>query len=118
MANVVAFVPDLLFGSSVQSAVGAAGHSCRLLAAVREGDLADADALIVDLSADAPQRLRVADVAIERGLPTLAFYAHVEADVRKAALDAGVDIVVPRSRMAREGASLVQRLLEGRAGEP
>jgi hypothetical protein len=112
MASVVAFVPDLLFGSTVQSAVAAAGHSCRLLAAVRDADLAEADAVIVDLTADAQERLGVAGTAIERGLPTLAFYAHVEADVRTAALGAGVDIVVPRSRMAREGAALVQRLLE------
>ena len=54
-----------------------------------------------------PPRLAVAAPAIERALPTLAFYSHVEADVRAAARRAGVGLVVPRSRMAREGASLV-----------
>src|ERR687898_899597 len=34
---------------------------------------------------------------------TLAFYSHVDADVRRRALAAGFDLVVPRSRMAREG---------------
>ena len=41
---------------------------------------------------------------------TLGFFAHVQPEVRKAALAAGVDLVVPRSRMHREGADLVARL--------
>ena len=45
------------------------------------------------------------------GTRTLGFYSHVEADVRGRAEAAGFDLVVPRSRMAREGASLVPRLL-------
>ncbi len=44
---------------------------------------------------------------------TLAFYSHVEVDVRARAEQAGFDLVVPRSRMAREGASLVSRLVQG-----
>ena len=44
---------------------------------------------------------------------TLAFYSHVEAHVRVQAVQAGFDLVIPRSRMAREGASLVTRLVEG-----
>jgi hypothetical protein len=44
-------------------------------------------------------------------VPVLAFYSHVEGDVRERAEAAGFDLVVPRSRMAREGASLADRLL-------
>jgi hypothetical protein len=44
---------------------------------------------------------------------TLAFYSHVEADVRARATEAGFDLVVPRSRMAREGPALVERLVSG-----
>ncbi len=44
---------------------------------------------------------------------TLAFYSHVEAAVRGRAEQAGFDLVVPRSRMAREGAELVTRLAAG-----
>jgi hypothetical protein len=43
---------------------------------------------------------------------TLGFFAHVEPDVRDRALQAGFDVVVPRSRMAREAAQLVAGLLE------
>ncbi len=114
MASVIAFVPDLLFGSNVAGAVAAAGHECRLLAAPTAADLAAADGLIIDLTDDVPARLAIAAPAVERGLPTLAFYSHVEADVRTAALAAGIGLVVPRSRMAREGPSLVARLVEGR----
>jgi hypothetical protein len=92
--------PDLLFGSKLQGALAAAGHE------VLPAD-AEADVLVVDLTADVHQRLAA---AAARDLPTLAFYAHVEQDVRTRAEAAGIDRVVPRSRMAREAAELVETL--------
>jgi hypothetical protein len=73
--------------------------------------LPGADALIVDLTADAAQRIE--DVQGRGGaeVPTLAFYSHVESDVRVLAQRAGFDLVVPRSRMAREGARLMEGLI-------
>jgi hypothetical protein len=41
---------------------------------------------------------------------TLGVYSHVHHDVRLRAEAAGFDLVVPRSRMAREGPALVERL--------
>jgi hypothetical protein len=114
MARVVAFIPDLLFGSNVVGALRAAGHEPVLASAPDQlrGQLPGADALVVDLTAEAPERLEQVRVATaEEALPTLAFYSHVEADVRAAAEQAGLDLVVPRSRMAREGGALVDRLL-------
>ena len=102
MARIALLCPDLLFGSKVQGALRAAGHE------VVAPD-AEADLLVVDLTADVEERLgavRRADV------PTLGFYSHVEQDVRRAAEEAGVARVVPRSRMAREGAALAQQLLD------
>jgi len=102
MARVALLCPDLLFGSKVQGALRTAGHEV-----VAPG--APADLLVVDLTADVEHRLgsvRNAEV------PTLGFYSHVEQDVRRAAEEAGIDRVVPRSRMAREGAALVEQLLE------
>jgi hypothetical protein len=105
VARVAAFIPDLLFGSNVLGALQAAGHEVRLVnGPVQTGD---ADILIVDLTADPSERLeqiRGADVK------TLAFYSHVENEVRAQALAAGIDLVVPRSRMAREAPSLVAKL--------
>jgi hypothetical protein len=111
VARVVVFVPDLLFGSNVTAAVQAAGHEPVLAADVdRVGrELPGAELLIVDLTADAGERIE--QVRTLADTPRLAFYSHVEADVRAAAEQAGFDLVVPRSRMAREGAELVSRLL-------
>lgn len=108
----MAYIPDLLFGSGVLSALQGAGHE-----AVLVGDpeslgraLAGADALVVDLTADVPARLQAVGDHLGAGTRTLAFYSHVESEVRTQALGAGFDQVVPRSRMAREGAALVERL--------
>jgi hypothetical protein len=48
-----------------------------------------------------------------KGVHTLAFYSHVDVEARRLAEDAGFDLVVPRSRMAREGPELVARLVGG-----
>jgi hypothetical protein len=127
MARVIAFIPDLLFGSNVVGSLRAAGDEPLLVGdrgalrnALVDADV-EAEALIVDLTFDVDQRIE--DVRGEQleaarrrqtRVPVLAFYSHVETDVRDRALAAGFDLVVPRSRMAREGAALVARLLEGR----
>ncbi|MBV8430630.1 MAG: hypothetical protein JO244_05675 [Solirubrobacterales bacterium] len=111
MARVVVFVPDLLFGSSVTAAVQAAGHDPVLVGHPEQvrRELPGAGLLIVDLTAEASQR--IAQTSALDGAPKLAFYSHVEAEVRTQAEQAGFDLVVPRSRMAREGPALVSRLL-------
>jgi hypothetical protein len=112
VARVVAYVPDLLFGSSVVSALRAAGHEVELRADLDAP--VDADLLIVDLTADPGERI---ERARRSTAPKLAFYSHVEAEVRAQAQDAGFELVVPRSRMAREGAALADRLLAGAGDE-
>jgi hypothetical protein len=108
VALVVAWIPDLLFGSNVVGALGAAGHEVRLTPEPPgPGELADADVLVVDLTADAATRIEA--IPADRP-PVLAFYAHVEQDVRQLAERAGLELVVPRSRFAREGGALIDRL--------
>jgi DNA-binding response OmpR family regulator len=119
MARVVALVPDLLFGSRVQGDLQAAGHQVTLAGsqdALRDA-LPGADALIVDLTLDAAQRIEIVRATRPAAVPVLAFYSHVEADVRELGREAGFELVVPRSRMAREGGALVARLL-GTPSEP
>jgi hypothetical protein len=114
MARVVAYIPDLLFGSNVVGALQAAGHEPALVSDV-EGirrELPASEALIVDLTAEAGARIGLVTAIPRAGVKTLAFYSHVEADVRAQAERAGFDLVIPRSRMAREGATLLTRLLE------
>lgn len=114
MARAVAYVPDLLFGSNVVGALTAAGHDPVLVSSAGdlEGALAGADVVIVDLTDDVPARIAAAGVALGPEPPrTLAFFSHVEADVRVAAEAAGFDLVVPRSRMARAAGQLVSDLV-------
>ena len=101
MARVALICPDLLFGSKLRGALTAAGHEV-----VAPGDPAELQ--VVDLTADADERIGQARIG---ELPTLAFYSHVEVDVRRKAEAAGMDRVVPRSRMARETVALVEALL-------
>ena len=112
MARVVAFVPDLLYGSRVHGDLRAVGYDVVLAGSADALSQAidGADALVVDLTADAPAR--IASVGAP-GIPVLAFYSHVEADVRELGRQAGFALVVPRSRMAREAGALLARLLGG-----
>jgi hypothetical protein len=112
VARVVAHLPDLLFGSKVQGMLAAAGHDVVVTATAQAAvdQLDGAGLLVADLCEDAPARLetvagRLAEVR------SLAFYLHTDVETRTRALAAGFDLVVPRSRMAREGAALADGLL-------
>jgi hypothetical protein len=113
VARIIAFIPDLLFGSNVVGALRAGGHEPVLVSDIESlrRELPGAEAIIVDLTFDAPERIEHVRLFRPPGVRTLAFYSHVEADVRARAEQAGFDLVVPRSRMAREGGALADRLL-------
>jgi acetylornithine deacetylase/succinyl-diaminopimelate desuccinylase-like protein len=102
MARIAAIVPDLFFASKVKETLTAAGHEVET---VRPGSAVEADVLIVDLDATGP------DVDRPPGMPSLGFYAHVDVETRSRAEEGGFDLVVPRSRMAREMPALIARLL-------
>jgi hypothetical protein len=95
VARVALLTSDLLFGSKVEGALRAAGHEVVLGG---EGEVA-----VVDLTEG--------DVPDKPGVPTVAYYLHTDQDTRERAEAAGYDLVVPRSRMNREGPQLVERLL-------
>lgn len=112
MARVVALLPDLLFGSKVQGMLAAAGHEVTVAStpqAVLE-NLAGQDLAVVDLCEDAAARIELLAPAAADA-KVLAFYPHTAVETRTSALAAGFDLVVPRSRMAREGAALADALL-------
>jgi hypothetical protein len=116
MASVVAFIPDLLFGSRVQAALLADGHTVELIADSEAvaGVLAGTRVLVVDLTDEDYGGIALVESLSAQGLlagvSTLAFYSHVDAEMRTRAEDAGFDMVIPRSRMAREGPALVVKL--------
>jgi hypothetical protein len=107
VARVALLCPDLLFGSKVEGGLRAAGHEVERFSSVTEARDAGADVLVVDLTSDVDERVELGRVS---GPRTLAFYSHVEHDTRVRAEEAGFDLVVPRSRMAREMGALVKRL--------
>lgn len=121
MSRVLALVPDLLFGSRVQGALAVAGNDVELIAdesalrrRMEETDAVAADVLVVDLTSedlDGASLVRsLADGGQLGRTATLGFFAHVDPGTRDRAEAAGFDLVVPRSRMAREGAALIARL--------
>src|SRR5690348_244382 len=77
---------------------------------------APAEVVVADLTDHELQGIQTVTELREEGLlgdaALLAYYSHTEPGVRDLALAEGFDLVVPRSRMAREGA----RLVEGLAG--
>lgn len=124
MALVLVLSADMLFGSNVHGALAAAGHDVQTLASearLRER-LADAtrpgaEVLVVDLTDEDLAGAGIVAALVSAGelrsTRTLGFYSHVDVAARESAEKAGFDLVVPRSRMAREGAALVTRLATG-----
>ena len=116
MALVAALFDDLLLGSNVVGWLQAGGHEVRLSGRPEQVEAAAADVLVIDLASPGFD-----GVALVEGLRaggelastrTLGVYSHVDADTRARALAAGFDLVIPRSRMAREGAAVVDGLLK------
>ena len=106
MARVVAVAPDLLLGSKVEAMLSAAGHDVTLSPALAEAPLEEAELIVADLDCENPE------VLVGLGIPVLGYYSHVDAETRQAAEAAGIDLAVPRSRMARELPELAERLLD------
>lgn len=103
----VAVAADLMLGSKVEATLRAAGHEVTLSPSLQEAPLDEAELIVADLEVENPEAL----VAV--GVPVLGYYSHVDTDTRETAVAAGVDLVVPRSRLAREMPELVERLLQG-----
>jgi hypothetical protein len=110
VARVLAYVPDLLFGSGLVSGLQGAGHRVTLVSDLSGADPTAVDVVVVDLTVDPDARIAAVRSAGLHDKVTVAFYSHVEQHVRALAEEAGFDLVVPRSRMAREGPDLLARL--------
>jgi DNA-binding response OmpR family regulator len=117
LARVALLCPDLMFGSKVEGALRAAGHDVTRYDGedMARAAVPESDVLVVDLTADEfDAAVLVESMRMGReleGVPAVGFYPHVDVDTRRRALDAGYDVVVPRSRMARETAAVVEAAL-------
>lgn len=108
MARVVAVATDLMLASKVEATLRAAGHEVTLSPSLLEAPLDTADLLVADLECENP------DALVGLGIPVLGYYPHTDVELKEAAEAAGVDLAVPRSRLARELPELAERLLGGR----
>lgn len=105
VARVLSISTDLMLGSKVQETLKAAGHEVVASAAIEETTWEGIDLIVADLDVENPEAL------VGLGMPVLGYYSHVDVATKEAAEAAGVDLVVPRSRMARELPALAERLL-------
>lgn len=123
MARVLVLTADLLFGSRVQGDLDAVGHDVELIADearlrkwLADADKPAVDVLVVDLTDAALGGAGIVEAlggegALDSVRTTLGFYSHVDMQARERAERAGFDLVVPRSRMAREGVTIISVLV-------
>jgi hypothetical protein len=107
VARVLSIAGDLMLGSKVEAQLSAAGHEVTTSPSIEESTWEGKDLLVADLDVENPEAL------VGLGVPVLGYYSHVDVATKEAAEAAGVDLVVPRSRMARELPALAERLLDG-----
>ena len=114
--RVIAAVSDLLFASKIR---GTAEHLNVTVEFARTADaLFDAaktevpSLIILDLHATQPDpfalaaRLKADDRL--RGVPIVAFFSHVQTELQRRALEAGVDQVLPRSAFTNRLAEILR----------
>lgn len=105
MARVLSISTDLMLGSKVEAQLSAAGHEVTSAPSIEESTWDGAELIVADLDVENPETL------VGLGMPVLGYYSHVDVETKEAAEAAGVDLVVPRSRMARELPALAEKLL-------
>jgi hypothetical protein len=107
VAQVLSISTDLMLGSKVEAQLTAAGHEVTTSPSIEETTWDGKDLIVADLDVENPEAL------VGLGMPVLGYYSHVDVETKEAAEAAGVDLVVPRSRMARELPALAEKLLSG-----
>ena len=108
--NIIAAVSDMLFASKIRTTAEALGVNIKFHR--RLEDLVEAagkqrtDLILADLHNEKVDPLELARTlkANEslKAIPLLGFFSHVETDLRRQALEAGYDQVIPRSVFARD----------------
>lgn len=105
MAQVVSIAEDLMLASRVDVMLTGVGHHVILARSLADASLDGAELIVADLEVESPEALAAA------GVPVIGYYSHVDAAMKKAADAAGIALAIPRSRMARELPTLVERVL-------
>ena len=117
--TILAIVTDLMFQSRVQQHAQALGHKLLMAdteSAVREALATKPSLVILDLHAGAIDWRSAVGMAKQSGVPVLAFGRHTEAQLLRAAREAGCDRVVARSTLVEELPQLIEQLIRAKAG--
>lgn len=117
--TILAIVTDLMFQSRLQERARALGHTLVVAgteSALREALATKPSLVILDLHADAIGWRSAAGMAKQSGVPILAFGRHTEAQLLRAAREAGCDRVVARSTLFEELPQLIEQL-RGEGGD-
>jgi hypothetical protein len=104
VARVAVLVEDLMLASRVTTSLDAAGHEVERMGSLPD-ELDGVDLVVADLDAVRPEDLG------DLGVPVIGFHQHTDTETKARADAAGLDLVVPRSRMVRELPELAGRLL-------
>ncbi len=112
--KILAIVPDLMVASRIQEAVKLIGASVSVESAL--GDFSERveerpDLIVVDLGIPGLNLDAVVEAGRSGDVPVMAFYPHVDVELRRAARRAGIEHVYPRSRFLRETAGLLGKVL-------
>lgn len=118
---IIAVVDDMFFASKIRAVAEAEGIEISFPrsreAVVEKAREAKPRLIVVDLH---NQRVEPTDLANNlkadeelRSIPLLGFFSHVETELRRKALEAGFDEVVPRSVFARDLPQILTTDLHG-----
>lgn len=113
--NAIALVSDLMFSTKITHAARSVGVEVRavssgqaLAEALDEGDV---PLVMVDMTVASDQAAAGIESCVSREpRPTIiAFYPHVQSDLREAAETAGADLIMPRSKFDAQLPQLLQQ---------
>jgi DNA-binding response OmpR family regulator len=117
-ATILAIISDLMLQSRVTEPARALGYDVTVIdtASTLETALDTSPVLaVLDLHISGVDWQRAATLAKEHAVPVLAFGRHTEADLLRAAREAGCDRVVPRSVLVEELPALIEEMAATRA---
>jgi hypothetical protein len=114
MTKLAVITDDLMWGSSALGIASAAEMSASMIPPGAPIP-ADTTVIAIDLASTGFDGLSVAadlssDPAVA-GKPKIGVYSHVDIETKRRADEIGFDLVLPRSRFAREGGKLIKSLL-------
>lgn len=119
MANAIAVVSDLIFSTKISGTARAVGVDAKIVSTTKDLgaalDAGDVRLVIVDMSLandEALAALRCGASHASRPT-TLAFYSHVQSDLREAAERAGTDLILPRSKFNEQLPQLLRQYCAG-----